>query len=444
MEDTEVGAVSLSCLIRSVASLAITLLAASPGWCGLYISTETFADLPSQWRGFLLDHRTLRNIAAAATDRSPATPFRSKYEQDAKLLAAKGIRTAQEKADLGGMLIRLGKIEDALVGLRQAQRDHPNDFFIAANLGSAWQMQGDYAQAADALEQAVRLAPGKLLAVEQAHLRLVRGRMKLAKGDTPLDDLFGVRWTDEAGNYSAGKIAEAQWTKLPAKAVSMVQQLALWFPADGPLLWQLGELANATGDISTAAAMLDGCVVQFGMTDRELRRHRTVLREAADQLKYNEAKEPHGKTHVGKLAFRSRRPLLTRLDSAPLPEILADGVNPIPWELLSETTVEKPFRLRTANYVKELDGKSASLVGYMQPLGPNPETNVFLLIESPVGCWYCEMPDTSMIVRVELPEGQTTPYRRGAFRVIGKLTLNRDDPEDFFYTLREARIVGLD
>ncbi|MFO0866389.1 MAG: hypothetical protein U0744_17385 [Gemmataceae bacterium] len=162
----------------------------------------------------------------------------------------------------------------------------------------------------------------------------------------------------------------------------------------------------------TAAAMLDGCVVQFGMTDRTLRRHRTLLREAADQIP--KSAEPHERTHVGKLTFRSRRPLLARLDTAPLPAILADGVNPIPWELLSETTVEKPFRLRPAKYVSELEGKSASLVGYMQPLGANPETNVFLLIESPVGCWYCEMPDTSMIVRVELPEGRTTPYRRGA------------------------------
>ncbi|MBX9680549.1 MAG: hypothetical protein K2X38_17465 [Gemmataceae bacterium] len=430
--------------IRSLVAF-VALLAAAPAQAGLYISTETFADLPSQWRGFLLDHRTLRNIAVPPTNKADASPFRLKYEKDAKTLVEKRERTAEEKADLGGLLIRLGKTDDALVVLRRAQGEHPNDFRIAANLGSAWQMQGDYAQATVALEQAVRLAPGKLLAVEQAHLRLVRGRIKQVKGEATFDDLFGVRWVDDAGHYAAGKIAEAEWKRLPAKSVAIVQQLALWIPADGPLLWQLGELANASGDVSTAAAMLDGCVVQFGMGDRELRRHRAILREAADQLpKSPEFKEPHEKTHVGKLAFRSRRPLLTRLDSAPLPEILADGVNPIPWELFAETTVEKPFRLRTANYIKELDGKSASLVGYMQPLGPIPETNVFLLIESPVGCWYCEMPDTSMIVRVELPDGRTTPYRRGAFRVIGKLTLNRDDPEDFFYTLREARIVGLD
>ena len=30
-----------------------------------------------------------------------------------------------------------------------------------------------------------------------------------------------------------------------------------------------------------------------------------------------------------------------------------------------------------------------------------------MLIEYPVGCWYCEMPDVTAIVLVDLPEGKT-------------------------------------
>ena len=48
-------------------------------------------------------------------------------------------------------------------------------------------------------------------------------------------------------------------------AAAVVQQLALWLPADGRLLWQLGEIANATGDVRTAANILDGCVTEFAM-----------------------------------------------------------------------------------------------------------------------------------------------------------------------------------
>ena len=50
----------------AIALLTLILLAA-PAHAGLYYSGEVIADLPSQWRGFLPDHRTLRTLAAPRT-----------------------------------------------------------------------------------------------------------------------------------------------------------------------------------------------------------------------------------------------------------------------------------------------------------------------------------------------------------------------------------------
>src|SRR5262249_6946103 len=186
--------------------------------------------------------------------------------------------------------------------LRAAQREHPNHFFIAANLGTAWQSQGSLAQAADALREAVRLAPGRYQSAERLHLKLVELRQRVPRGGpAQLDDLFGVRYLDEPG-----KISDQEKTKLPARAAALAQQLALWLPADGRLWWQLAELANAQGDIRNAAAMLDGCVVQFGMSHPELRRRRQLLREAADALPKLQIadKSQHEDKHAGTLAFR--------------------------------------------------------------------------------------------------------------------------------------------
>src|SRR5437667_399852 len=82
-----------------------------------------------------------------------------------------------------------------------AQREHPGHFRIVANLGTAWQMAGDLDQAGVALAEAVRLAPGKFLKAEEAHLKLVRLRQKEKKGAQSLDNLFGVRWLGEADKY---------------------------------------------------------------------------------------------------------------------------------------------------------------------------------------------------------------------------------------------------
>ncbi|MCI0376673.1 MAG: hypothetical protein L0215_03625, partial [Gemmataceae bacterium] len=72
------------------------------------------------------------------------------------------------------------------------------------------------------------------------------------------------------------------------------------------------------------------------------------------------------------------------------------------------------------------------------------ELGSFLFLEYPVGCWYCEMPDTTQIVFVELPLGKTTAYQRSLVRIVGRLSLNDADPEDFFFALREARVAGVD
>jgi hypothetical protein len=425
----------------------IVLMLSSFAQAGLYYSGENFAELPSQWRGFLLDQRTLRNIAVAETPKTPAGPARVRYlEEKAKLEKKTEKLSADELADLGALHIRLGEIAQAVPLLRKAHQDHPNHFRIAAHLGTAWHLQGDLHQAAICLQQSVRLAPGKYQKVEEAHLKLVQQRLREAKGADKLDDLFGVRYVGDKADYEPGKMSAAEKKKLPAHAPATAQYLSLSLPADGRLLWQLAELANAFGDVKTAASMMDGCVTAFNMNNKELRAHRHLLREAADKLAKATVgpKMEHEEKHTSAWPARSKRPLLTRLDNSPLPAISATEINVMPWELLAETSVDKKFRPTFANYLKELDGKQVRLTGFMQPLSEDAEATAFMFIEYPVGCWYCEMPDVTSIVYVELPPGKSTAIARGMVRITGRLQLNANDPEDFLYAIRQATVGGID
>src|SRR4051794_14913366 len=108
--------------------VVIALLALPPAArAGLYYSGEVVAELPSQWRGFLPDQRLLRTLPVAAVN----TPRREPYREAAERLAKKGDRTADESADLGALLLRLGKPDAALEGLREAARKHPDHFRLA-------------------------------------------------------------------------------------------------------------------------------------------------------------------------------------------------------------------------------------------------------------------------------------------------------------------------
>src|SRR5262249_51405106 len=224
--------------------VAVLLFLSAPARAGLYYSGEPMAELPSQWRGFLLDQRALRNVAVQTSVTAQASPLRTRYQDDlARLTKASRERklTADEWADLGALHVRLGDLVKAVEVLRAAQRDHPRHFHIVAILGTAWQLQGDLGQAAACLEEAARPGPGKLQRAEEYHLKLVRLRQRRPADGQELDDLFGIRYVGESGKYEPGKLAAAEQKKLPSDAAAIVQQLALWLPADGRLLWQLAE-----------------------------------------------------------------------------------------------------------------------------------------------------------------------------------------------------------
>lgn len=418
-------------MMRSFFAALLVAAASSAAHAGLHYSGEQFADLPSQWRGYLLDHRSLRMLARPRLPNQSSSPLYDRYQADRDRLEKLQRRqrlTADDAADLGALYIRLGQSERAVELLRDYVRQAPEHFRVAANLGTACQLTGDFDQAIAALELAVRMAPAKYRKAEELHLKLVRMRRGEPKNTQSLDDLFGGL------------------EKPPGDAVSLVQTLGLWLPTDGRLLWQIGEVAHATGDIGTAAAVLEGCVTDFGMDNRLLREHRKEYREqtdtaakapAADRSAVTATHQGHDATGI---RFRSVRPLVRKPEALKLPPITPNGVNSLPWTVLAETTLAKPFRPQYIEHLRQLDGKRVVTHGYMQPIGDGLEQSAVLLIEFPVGCWFCEVPEPTGIVLVESPEDKPIRLTRELVRVEGRLKLNFNDPEDFLYTIKDAKV----
>lgn len=424
------------------AATIILLLLPLTSQAGVYCSQETFAELPAQWRGFLLDQRLLRLAATPPRAGQQPNAVRQRYRAEVELLRkaiGTGTPTADQAADLGAMYLRLGDTTKALEVLVPAQRAAADHFRVHANLALALFLAGELARAEQVQLDAVRLAPDKARPTEEATLRLLRLRKRAARNTTGLDDLFGVRYQAADGKYTPGDLAPDERKKLPRDAVARAQALALALPFDVRLLWQLAELANAHGDVVTAAAMLDGCVSEFNWPDPVLREHRKTLRAQADELlAAGQGKE----THLGtvRIETRSARPLVSRIDQVPPPPIDPKGVNPLAWSLVSDTVVADGFRPSFPKRLADLNGLQVTLPGYMQPLGEDQECGAFLLIEFPVGCWLCETPGLTGLVMVEMPEGTTQTYTRAPLQITGKLKLNRTDPEGFLFLLTGVKV----
>lgn len=428
--------------MRTFFALVAVALFAPGARAGLHYSAEVVAELPARPAGFLTDQRALRAAGFDRPDGLPS-PLRGDYSAAAqrltKLSKARAL-TADEAADLGALHLRLGAPDKALNVLAPAARKHPEHFRCAANLGTAFQYSGDLERAAAQLEEAVRLAPAKLKPFEQAHLKLVKLRAKEPRGaPAALDDLFGAKYVGATGRAEAGTIDPAELKKLPPDALAIVQQLGLWLPADARLVWQFGELCNAFGDVRAAASCLDGCVTEFALGSPDLRARRLLYRAAADAL----AKKPGHEAHRTALKVKSSRPLLKAFDEALLPEVSADRTNALPWPVLSASVIDAKGRPTFAKYLDKLDGKTVSLTGFMQLSKDDTFTGTFILLEYPVGCWFCETPDPTGLLFVQLkPNGGD--FRRGLVKVTGTLTLNRDNPESYLYSLQDARIGDAD
>lgn len=416
------------------------LLCHGQSLAGVYYSQETFNPLPCQWRGLLMDQRQLRLLALEPKAGQVSSEFRKKYLQDKSRLekiAKERKLLPEESADLGAIAIRLNQAPMAVEILRKADREYPQDFRILANLASAWQTLGEFDRAIQVSEQAVVLAPGKYTAAEKLHLSWIR-QLKRQKAENRLDNLFGLKYQTQDGKYLPGGIEPVQLKNIPTDSIASVQHLALWFPADSLLLMQLAEIANASGDPEVALAMMDGCVTEYGLREPMLLEHRRILREYLQVRKT--AKDEKHQDHKGWFAPKSLRALALEKIDLDLPAIKPNAFNSLPWLVLAQTQVDRKANAQYPAYLKQLENQKVQIEGHMQPVGEEYESGTFLLLENPVGCWYCEMPALNGMVLVELKDSKIARISRQPQVIKGRLQLRKDDPEKFLFTILDAEM----
>ncbi|VTS02692.1 tetratricopeptide repeat protein [Tuwongella immobilis] len=404
------------------------LLIGTPVWAGIYCGIEPIAPLPTQMRGFLLDHRLLRALTLPPQSGLPESLLKQTYRQTLRQLLDLGATrplTATELADVTALQLRLGEASAVVARLAPLSRQFADDHRIQSHLALAWFLQGDLARAIPLQQLAWELSPQEFREAERALLRLMQSRARNPKSDG-LDPILTLPATPSDADLTA--------------AVATLQRVALWLPADGRVLWQLGERVFQLGDLRTAVAILDGCVGEFALGNPELRRNRTKWREELDRIEADPMGHLQART---RLAAKSNRPLLRRFDPAILPKIQPTGITPLPWPILGETSMGNRFPPRYPDYVTRLNGRRVQLTGFIQPVGDDPNGGTVILLEFPIGCWFCETPDFTGMIAVKLPpDRKITP--RQAVQIEGKFRLNFENPEDYLFELDEVRIGAIE
>lgn len=287
--------------LPTVIALASLGLFSAPSRAGLYNPAEPPIVAEPEPQKFLSQLSDLRGYGPP-DPLSGGQPSERRLDYLAKakrLQESQGPLSASETASLGAYLIRLRRtapgmqdFDEALRVLENGRRQHRGDFAILANLATVYQLTGRLDAAESCLQDALEYAPREVGSLERYQLTLVRQRQNevTAFGLAPLDRLFvgrdrqPLRFVGPSGQWEVGRLADAERKKLPGESVTealrVVQQLLVWFPDDARLLWLFGELANAAGDVKTAANALEQAVYVFRLSTPELKEHRLLLQEA--------------------------------------------------------------------------------------------------------------------------------------------------------------------
>jgi tetratricopeptide (TPR) repeat protein len=288
------------------------------------ITTKEIRAIPfSDFRGQLVEWIQLGNNQVSS-------PKRKQYEgrrHDLMTRMQSGQITLTEKIDLSAYFIRLKEYDKAIKLLTELAAQERDNFFVLANLITAHQLAGQWDRAVSYLAQIKGRGPTDWQAltkeqmdwftrVEKVHYELVRERYRESqtqargqKSAPAVDNLFGVRFVGDSGDYEAGKLAAVEQAKLPKDALAIVQQLLVWFPEDTRLYWLLGEVLNAQGNIADAATVLDECRDSRRFDAPDLLAHRRILREALAQPSALQPEGPAGSDAVTPSWFAEHRPI---------------------------------------------------------------------------------------------------------------------------------------
>jgi tetratricopeptide (TPR) repeat protein len=289
-----------------IAALVVGTVAA-PARAGVYNTAEPWPQ-PRPFAQFQQDLAAYRSATLKEEDLPPDSLGAHYVRRIAELEAedARGMLTLEGRINLGAYLIRRGKYNEAVAVLEKAQTSR--NFMLRANLATAYELAGVPDRALLYRQLALSSWPATYPGwdtvqvnfyrkAEQMHLTLLQLRQEDARRQANrsalrLDNLFPkVQFIGPGGQYEAGTIAPAQWSEIPNDAGGLVEQLLLWMPFDARLQWMLGELLNANGDVSGAAAMMK-LVVNMNSDPTqakwdtgappELREHYRIVSDAAE------------------------------------------------------------------------------------------------------------------------------------------------------------------
>jgi tetratricopeptide (TPR) repeat protein len=201
--------------------------------------------------------------------------------QEAEL--AKDLETAdfKHRSDYAVALLHLGRIPEAIEILEQVEQDQPGEYIVAANLGTAYELNGENEKALEWINQGIERNPASHNGSEWLHVKILETKLKMAADPDWLKthSVLGIDFGSEPGLSDPeidflgpdGKRLELE--KIASDVEYQLSERLKFIPPQEPivgdLLFDLANLIALTDVVEHAIPMYE-FAEEYGVRDPEL------------------------------------------------------------------------------------------------------------------------------------------------------------------------------
>jgi tetratricopeptide (TPR) repeat protein len=203
----------------------------------------------------------------------------------------RGQTSFSNRNDYAVALILLKRSPEAISLLQELEREKPGDYFIAANLGTAYELAGDNQQALHWIQEAIRRDPKSHDGTEWLHVKILEAKIAHAKDSNYFRhaSVLNVDSTAVRSDADSMTIGTERFTAKEVKrAIEYQLRERLQFVKDpdppiASLLFDYGLMIASTGTVEGAAELLK-MALQYSYPperiDPLLREYERIVRKA--------------------------------------------------------------------------------------------------------------------------------------------------------------------
>jgi tetratricopeptide (TPR) repeat protein len=204
------------------------------------------------------------------------------------------------RSDMATTLVYKGETGKAIEIFKEIEKEQPNEYVVAANLGTAYELHGDLVSAKQWISEAIRRNPNSHYGTEWLHVLILDARMALAKDPKWLEthSVLGVDFGKDpaprkpaawpvAVKIEGAAVADRENARATVNALEYQLHERMGFvpppdPVVGDLLCDLGNVLATTSTIEHAIVVYDLALTYKPLQADLIAARRAHLQEVVD------------------------------------------------------------------------------------------------------------------------------------------------------------------